>query len=63
MDRLLEIGDKKFNLGDFEGSCETYRSIKKSFQKTSSELVKALRNSISTRYQKHVSTNLSNLVR
>jgi len=63
MDRLLDIGDEKFNLGDFEGGYDTYRSIKRSFQKTSSNLVKELRNSLSNRYQKHVSTNLRNPVR
>ncbi len=63
MDKLLEAGDEKFNLGDFEGGYDTYRSIKRSFQKISSNLVKELRNSISIRYQKHVSTNLRNPVR
>ena len=63
MDRLLDIGDEKFNLGDFEGGYDTYRSIKRSFQKTSSNLVKELRNSLSNRYQKHVLTNLRNPVR
>ena len=63
MDKLLVAGDEKFNLGDFEGIYDTYGSIKKSFQKISSNLVKDLRNSISTRNQKHVPTNLRNPVR
>ena len=63
MDKLLEVGDEKFNLGDFEGSYDIYRGIEKSFQKISSNLIKELRNSISTKYQKHVSTNLRNPVR
>ncbi len=63
MDSLIEIGDETFNLGDFEGGYDTYKDIKGKFQRISRDLLKELRNSVSPRYQKHVSTNLSNPVR